>query len=440
LVIGTWGFVCATSPLILSTITGFDSWMRVPLLDLNAQNRALESELKAAFERVLHSGQFILGPEVEVFENRIAELTAVRHAIGVSSGTDAILLALMALGIGPGDEVLCPTFTFFATAGCVARVGARPVFVDSCPVCFNINAADAAAKVTAKTRAIIPVHLFGQSADLDGVMALARQHKLAVIEDAAQALGAGYKGRKVGGLGTCGALSFFPTKNLGGFGDSGMLVTQDPDFAEKSRMLRTHGARPKYYHKLIGGNFRLDPLQAALLAVKLPHYPVYTGKRRANAAAYTEKLSKLPNVMIANATDCCSSRSQASGSEFGIPRSALDTGEGKSAIRNPQSAIVLPATAPQREHIWNQYTIRVVGPGRRDALKAHLASRGIGTEIYYPVPMHQQECFAHLRADETRLPMAETLSSQCLSLPIYPELSAESCDQVIQAIEEFLGS
>ena len=246
--------------------------MKVPLLDVNAQNLPLERELTETFTRVLHSGRFIMGPEVVALEEEVADFVGASHGIGVSSGTDAILLALMALGIGPGDEVLCPTFTFFATAGCVSRVGATPVFVDACPVCFNLDVEDAASKVTARTKAIIPVHLFGQSADMDAVMELAGKHGLKVIEDGAQAIGSRYKGRDCGSIGDFGTYSFFPSKNLGGFGDGGMLVCNDPDLADKARVLRMHGSKPKYYHKYIGGNFRLDPLQAALLRVKLRHY------------------------------------------------------------------------------------------------------------------------------------------------------------------------
>src|SRR5262249_5572534 len=277
-----------------------DMSMPVPLLDLNVQNLALEQELKSAFERVLRSGQFILGSEVQAFEARIAELAGVRHAIGVSSGTDGILLALMALGIGPGDEVICPSFTFFATAGCVSRTGARPVFADSCLYCFNLDVEDAARRVTPRTKALMPVHLFGQSADMEGVMALAKRHGLPVIEDAAQSMGATYRGRRVGGIGEFGMFSLFPSKNLGGFGDGGVLVTDDDALGDRSRMLRAHGAKPKYFHKFVGGNFRLDPLQAALLSVKLPHYDEYTEKRRANAAYYASKLGAFPGVPTAS--------------------------------------------------------------------------------------------------------------------------------------------
>src|SRR5215831_18032563 len=385
--------------------------MTVPLLDLNRQNLALEDELKAAFERVLHSGKFILGPEVESLESQIAAMVGVRHGIGVSSGTDAILLALMALGIGPGAEIICPTFTFFATAGCVARVGATPVFVDSCPTCFNLRVDEVRSKITAKTKAIIPVHLFGQSAELDGILRLAREHNLAVIEDAAQSLGAEYAGKPVGSYGVFGIFSFFPSKNLGGFGDGGMVVTNDDELAAKLRSLRTHGAKPKYYHKYIGGNFRLDPLQAALLSVKLPHYQKYTEKRRANAAYYTDALRLLPGVVVANGAG----RTCSNGNAL--------------ADASPRARLVLPAIHEGQSHIWNQYTLRVIGKGRRDALQASLKDRQIGTEIYYPVPMHKQECFAGLSPQSGSLSNAEKLATEALSIPIYPELERAQQDE-----------
>ncbi len=382
--------------------------MPVPLLDLNAQNLALEPELKAAFERVLRHGQFILGKEVTDFEAAIACFTSAKHALGVSSGTDAILLALMAAGIGPADEVLCPSYTFFATAGCVARVGAKPVFVDADPVTFNLDVADAARRVTPRTKAIIPVHLFGQAADMHAVMALARKHNLLVIEDAAQSLGGGFRRRQLGTIGHMGTYSFFPSKNLGAFGDAGMLVTNDDELAEKARLLRTHGSKPKYYHKLVGGNFRLDALQAALLAVKLPHYAGYTERRQANAAYYTQHLSALPGVALVNTA-------------------------------SSDARLLLPVALPGNDHIWNQYTLRVPGAGRRDALRTALEARNIGTEIYYPVPMHMQECFRYCGFQTVDLPVAMRLAGEALSLPIYPELSRLQQDEVLNAIREFLG-
>ncbi len=366
--------------------------MKVPLLDLKPQNSALAAQLKEAFQRVLESGMFILGPEVEQFEHKTAKLIGAKHAIGVSSGTDAILLPLMTLGIGPGDEVLCPSFTFFATAGCVTRVGARPVFVDSRPESFNIDIEDAERRITERTKAIIPVHLYGQAADMDAVMELALANNLRVVEDAAQALGATYRGQPVGSIGDFGTFSFFPSKNLGGFGDAGLLTTNDDALAETARLLRNHGAKQRYYHQRVGGNFRIDALQAALLSVKLPHLTEYSKRRAGNAAYYSERLAWV-------------------------------------------TRLILPRAGEHNGHIWNQYTVRVTD-GARDGLKAHLASRGIGSEIYYPVPLHLQECFAP--ATDT-LPVSEQLAAECLSLPIHPDLSREQLDCVVEAIGEFLG-
>jgi dTDP-4-amino-4,6-dideoxygalactose transaminase len=393
--------------------------MNVSLFDLKAQNGGLEPELREAFLRVLRSGHFILGPEVEKFERALAEFTGAKHALGVSSGTDAILLALMALGIGPGDEVLCPTFTFFATAGCVARAGATPVFVDACPVCFNLDLGDAARRITSRTKAILPAHLFGQAAEMDGVLDLARKNHLRVIEDAAQAMGATYRGAQVGTLGDFGTISFFPTKNLGAFGDAGALVTNDPALFERAKILRMHGMDPKYHHRVIGGNFRLDALQAALLAVKLPHFNGYTEARRRNAALYTERLAALPGVRVGRAEDC---------------------GCAAPGAGDPEARLVLPAAYPHNGHIWNQYTLRVMGAGRRDALRAHLTAKGIGSEIYYPLPLHEQACFAHLGYKAEDYPVAHRLAGEVISLPIYPELPREQLEQVCAVIGEFPGA
>jgi dTDP-4-amino-4,6-dideoxygalactose transaminase len=391
--------------------------MSVPLLDLSPQNDPLREELSAAFARVLKSGHFIMGADVTDFEREVLPLTGAAHGISVSSGTDAILLALMALDIGPGDEVICPSFTFFATAGCISRTGATPIFVDSCPVCFNLDAADVQRKLTSATKAIMPVHLYGQSADMDQILALARERNLPVIEDAAQALGASYKGRKVGSMGTFGCYSFFPSKNLGALGDAGLLVTNDASLAEKARMLRTHGSKPKYYHKLVGGNFRMDTLQAAFLRVKLPHYADYTRKRSANAAYYTEKLSALPGFSVANREHCCGMRS-------------------KGAL-HPASQAVLPSSSSDREHIWNQYTIRF--PQRRDEIRKALMERGIGHDIYYPLPLHRQECFRSLRSHNESFPVADQFSAEVLSIPIFPELTRAQADEVISALREALA-
>lgn len=367
--------------------------MKIPLLDVHAQNLPLEEELKSAFERVLRAGQFILGPEVKELEEKIAAMAGAKHGIGVSSGTDAILLALMALDIGPGDEVLCPSFTFFATAGCVARVGATPVFVDSLEETYNIDVRDAATKVTARTKAIIPVHLFGLAADMEAVLGFAEEHDLAVIEDGAQALGASFQGRPVGGMGTFGTFSFFPSKNLGGFGDGGMLVCNDDRLAEKARSLRSHGSKPKYFHQYVGGNFRLDCLQAALLLVKLPYYQEYTRRRQENAARYAAALGEI----------------------------------------SQDNSVFLPQEQDDAVHIWNQYTLRIPGEGRRDAVRQHLAERGVASEIYYPVPMDLQECFSTL-GQEGSCPGAANLAKEVLSIPIFPELTGEQQEAVIAAL------
>ena len=369
--------------------------IHVPLLDLNQQNQPLAAELKDTFARVLDSSQFILGPEVTEFERQVAAGVGATHAIGVSSGTDALLLSLMALGIGPGDEVLCPSFTFFATAGSVSRTGAIPVFVDSLDDDFNLDLENAARRVTDKTKAIIPVHLFGQAADMDAVQRLASAHDLMVLEDAAQSMGTQFGEKKAGTMGNLCAFSFFPSKNLGGFGDGGMITTNDDALAERVRILRVHGGAPKYYHKAIGGNFRLDPLQAALLRAKLGHLPVYIAKRRANAATYLERLAESTPVR-----------------------------EGR---------LLLPSEMSGRTHTWNQFTLRVTN-GKRDALMEHLAANQIGSAIYFPVPLHRQECFSNLAGVEARLPICEKMADEVLSIPIYPELSTEQIDHVINTI------
>lgn len=368
--------------------------MAVPLLDLNRQNAALHPALTAAFERVLRSGHFILGAEVEAFEREAAAFLGAKHAISISSGTDAILVALMALELPPGAEVICPSFTFFATAGCIARAGLTPVFADVHADSFNLDAADVARRISSRTKAIIPVHLFGQSADMEPLLAVAKQHRLAVIEDAAQALGARHRGRAAGTFGEFGTYSFFPSKNLGGFGDGGLVTTNRDDLAEKVRLLRTHGAKPKYYHQVIGGNFRLDALQCALLRVKLPQLTAYCAARQRNATFYSGNLSGLRGIS-------------------------------------------LPASAPHNDHIWNQYTLRVSGAGRRDALRAHLTKHGIGHEIYYPLPLHQQECFADLPA--VTLPVSEQLAAEVLSIPVFPELTPTELADVRDALVAFAG-
>lgn len=380
--------------------------MNVPLLDARRQNGPLEAELEAAFRRVLQSGRFILGPEVERFENAAAAVAGARYAIGVSSGTDAILVALMALGVKPGDEVICPAFTFFATAGCVARLGATPVYADSRADSFNIDPEKVEALITSRTKAIIPVHLYGQSADMDPILEMARRHGIAVIEDAAQSFGAAYRGRPVGALGELGTVSFYPSKNLGALGEAGLVLTNRPDLADQARLLRDHGARPKYFHSVVGGNFRMDALQAALLAVKLPHLAEYTAARQANMRKYNGALEELP---------------------------------GRETVE-----VRPPAILADRSHIANQYTLRVRRGAAwpwtespRDALARWLGERGIGCEIYYPVPLHAQPCFQTGGARRS-LPVAEMLAGEAISLPVFPELTAEERGAVTDAILEFV--
>jgi len=382
--------------------------MNVPLLDVRRQNLPLEEELSAAFRRVLHSGQFILGSEVEEFEAAAALVAGTRFAIGMTSGTDAILVALMALDIGPGDEVICPAFTFFATAGCIARLGARPVFIDSCAQCFNIDPAGIEAAITPRTRAIVPVHLYGQPADLQPILEIARRHSLAVVEDVAQAFGAEYRGQPAGSFGDFGTVSFFPTKNLGALGDAGLLVTNDAALAEKARLLRNHGAHPRYFHSMVGGNFRLDALQAALLAVKLPHLPEYTAARQRNFCAYNSALRETRAGEVVE--------------------------------------LVLPSVHPDRTHIANQYTLRVRRGSAwqwaeppRDSLRRWLQDREIASEIYYPVPLHAQECFEKL-GPFPPLPVAEALADEVISLPVFPEMTEEERNAVTVAITDFVHS
>ena len=367
----------------------------VPLLDLRLQYAPIRDEILAALTRVCDSQRFIMGPEVDLLERELAAMLEVKHAIGVSSGTDALLVAMMALGIGEGDEVVTSTYSFFATAGCVWRLGARPVLVDIDPVTYNIDPAAVASAITPRTRAVIPVHLYGLSADMDPILDIARRAGVAVIEDAAQAIGTRYKGRVVGGIGTLGCFSFFPSKNLGAFGDGGLVTTNDDDLAHRARLLRNHGAEPKYYHKVVGGNFRLDALQAAVLRVKAPHLAAWTEARRRNADRY----------------------------------GALLAGAAASA------KVALPVEPPDRYHIYNQYVIRVK---ERDALRAYLEAAGVGTEIYYPVPFHLQECFAPLGHKAGDFPHAERAANETLALPIYGELTEDQLRYVADKVIEFL--
>ena len=371
--------------------------MKVPMLDLVAEHAPYRGEIETAFERVLDSGRFVLGAEVEAFEREIAAWIGVTHAIGLSNGSDALVLALQAVGVGPGDEVICPTYTFFATAGAVARLGAKPVFVDSAKCCYNLRADQVVAKIGPRTKAIIAVHLFGQCADMDPILTAAQKHGIPVIEDAAQALGAKDKGRQAGTMGTLGTFSFFPTKNLGALGEGGLITTKDASLAEKIRKLRVHGAKQKYFHEMIGGNFRLHELQAAFLRVKLRHLNSALRKRRQNAQKLLEGLREKWNAVMP--LDSC------------VCRGNEDVSDLK------QGAVLLPFSchSGEGEHTWNQFVIRITGPMRRDALREKLAADGIQTEVYYPRAMHEQECFT---PQKEKFPMANLLSQETLALPI----------------------
>lgn len=365
-----------------------------PFLDLKAQYQTIKPEIDAAIQRVMTLQQFIFGPEVESFEKEMAAYLGVEHAIACASGSDALLLALMALEISPGDEVVTVPFTFIATAGAIARLGARPVFVDIEPETYNIDAKKIEAAITAKTRAIIPVHLFGMAADMKPIMELAKERGIPVIEDAAQAIGAHYDGRKVGSIGLCGCFSFFPSKNLGAAGDGGLLTTNDAGLADRLRMLRNHGGHSKYECELVGMNSRLDALQAAILRVKLKYLDSWTGGRRRNADRYA-KLFR----------------------EHGLDR-----------------RLTLPHVQATSDHIYNQYVIRAP---KRDDLRAHLKDRGVPTDIYYPVPLHLQRAFAYLGYKPGDLPESEKASREVLALPIFPELSGEQQELVVESTAEF---
>lgn len=367
--------------------------MSVPMLDLQAQYTPIREQILDVVTRVCDSQRFIMGPEIEGMEQELAAMIGVKHAVGVSSGTDALLLAMMALGIKPGDEVITSTYSFFATAGCVARLGATPVFVDIDPVSFNADPAAIAAAITPRTKAIIPVHLYGQAADLDPILEIANRAGVPVIEDAAQAIGSQYKGRMVGGFGAVGCFSFFPSKNLGAFGDGGLVTTNDDALLAVLKRMRVHGADKQYYHRVIGGNFRLDALQAAILRVKAPHLAGWTEARRRNAARYDELFAE------AKLTD----------------------------------RVGLPVALPDRRHIFNQYIVRLQ---QRDAVKAHLESRHVGCAIYYPVPFHEQECFAYLGYRTGQFPHAERAARETLALPIYGELTEAQQRYVVQCIAE----
>ena len=386
--------------------------MGVPLLDLKAQYATQREEINQAVLAVLESQHFILGPQVKALEDALGAYVGAAHAVGVSSGTDALLIALMAEGVGPGDEVITPPYSFFATAGCPVRLGARPVFVDIEPACFNLDPARLEAAITPRTKAIIPVHLYGQSAELAPILEIAARHGVAVIEDGAQAIGTEYQGRRVGGLGAYGCFSFFPSKNLGGVGDGGLVVTQDPERAKRLEILRVHGGRPKYYHRVIGGNFRLDAIQAAVLNVKLRLLDEWTRRRQENAATYRRLLGEAGLVVDGAKLDPAS----------------LD-------MRGVKG-VALPWERPGDRHIYNQFVLRV---DRRDELRAFLNSRGIGNEVYYPVPFHQQDCFANLGHKTGDFVVSEVAASQSVAIPIYPELTEVQQREVVAALVDWIS-
>lgn len=366
--------------------------MNVKLLDLRAQYAPMREEIRRVLDEVCDNADFILGPRVEKFEKNLAEYCGTKFAVGVSSGTDALLLSLMALGIGAGDEVICPPFTFFATAGCIARTGAKPVFVDIDPRTFNIDPSKIEKAITRNTKAIMPVHLFGQCADMDAINAIAEKHGLKVIEDAAQAIGAKYKGKRACSLGFAGCLSFYPTKNLGAFGDAGAICTNDEVFATKCRKGRVHGSGHTYYHEFIGGMFRLSSLQAAVLDIKLRHLESWHAGRRRNAEIYNNAFAG--------------------------------------------TKVQAPYIPSENWSVYNQYCVLV---DNRDAVKAKLQERGIGSGIYYPLSLHMQTCFAYLGYKEGDFPASEMACRKILALPIYPELSAEEVEYVAKTLREVAG-
>jgi dTDP-4-amino-4,6-dideoxygalactose transaminase len=373
--------------------------MQVPLLDLKLQYAPLKAQLLFEIEAVADSQALLLGPQTEKLEKAVARACGVAHAIGVSSGTDAQLVLLMALGIGPGDKVLTTPYTFFATASCVARLGATPVFVDIDPVTFNLSVLSLAAALARNpdAKAIIPVHLYGQCADMEGILALGKKYRIPVLEDAAQALGARHPLGAAGAMGAAGWFSFYPTKNLGAFGDAGMVVCHDDALAAKIRALRNHGMETRYYHKWIGGNFRIDAMQSAVLNVKLPHLDTWSEGRRARAAYYRAEFAK-HSLPITLPTEVYA--------QSGVPL----------------------------HHIYNQFILRTP---RRDDLRAHLTKAGIGSEIYYPLPLHQQECFAYLGYREGDFPESEKAAQESLALPIFPELTEDQQAHVVAQVAEF---
>lgn len=394
--------------------------MKVPLLDLKAQYALIKADVDKAIQAVMESQHFILGPKVQECEAAVAKYAQCAYGIGVSSGSDALIVALMAENVGPGDEVITSPFTFFATVGAIARLGATPIFVDIDPTTYNLDATQVASKVTTSTKAIIPVHLYGQMADMESIMQVAEEHRLVVVEDAAQAIGAVHQGRRAGSVGQYGCFSFFPSKNLGAAGDAGMVVTNDERRANILSCLRAHGAKPKYYHKLIGGNFRLDALQAAVISAKLPYLDDWTLARQRNADTYNE-LFHASGLSVADSSQYAANR-------FPSPGGTTSTGHSRAPVD-----VYLPAVDADR-HIFNQYVIRVKS---RDSLRSVLDRKGVGTEVYYPVPMHLQDCFSYLGHQRGAFPEAEAAAQETLALPIYPELTREQVGYVVQCIREY---
>lgn len=369
----------------------------VPLLDLHLQYRSIKQEILETLEKLLDSQRFVLGPEVESFEKEISEYCGVPHAVGVSSGTDALIISMMALGIGPGDEVITTPYTFFGTVGSIFRLGAKPIFVDIEETSFNLDPNLIEAAISPKTRAIIPVHLYGQCADMKSIPSLARQYQIKVIEDAAQSIGAEFEGKRAGAIGDMGCFSFYPAKNLGAFGDGGLVTVQDSETAERLKMLRDHGASEKYYHSMVGGNFRLDAIQAAILRIKLRLLDDWTKSRQENARDYNDRF------MASGLVD---------------------------------KELVLPVVSANR-HVFNQYVIRARD---RNDLRTFLREKHIGCEIYYPLPLHMQKCFEHIGGKPGDFPRAEKAAKESLALPVFPELSEGQRARVVEVITDFYKS
>ena len=388
--------------------------LKIPIFSLKKQHSSLQKGLEEAFRRVVTSGSFILGPEVESWEREFAEYLGAKHAVGVSNGSDALLLALQALDVGPGDEVILPTYTFFATAGSVARLGARPVFVDSAPCCYNLNVPAVASAIGPKTKAIMAVHLFGQAADMDALLKVAQKAGLPIVEDVAQSLGAKVGQKYAGTIGAIGCFSFFPTKNLGALGEGGAVVTQDPQLAEKVRKLRVHGAKKKYFHEEVGGNFRLHELQAAFLRAKFPMLADWLEKRAQNAEIYFRHFFQSKIARPAETECVCN--------------------EGAGGTEPADTQLLLPYRC-HPHHTFNQFIVRIPGREKRDRIRESLQEKGVGTEVYYPRPLHVQDCFRDLGYREGQFPWAERFSRETLALPIYPELEAQEVEYVAREVE-----